>query len=76
MKRNIGPADRAIRAVVGVFLAVAAFFVGAAWLQIALWVAAGILLFTALTGFCLLYVPFGIDTNRAPRLKEESQGDG
>ena len=72
MKRNIGPLDRAVRIVLGVFLAVLAFFVGVLWLKVALGVVAGIALFTGLTGFCLLYVPFGINTCRCSDKKEGS----
>jgi hypothetical protein len=71
MKRNEGFGDRAIRLALGVALAVLAFFAGALWLKIAFGVLAGIALFTALTGFCLLYVPFGIDTSRRVKSGEE-----
>jgi hypothetical protein len=75
MRRNEGPADRAFRIVLGVFLAVLAFFVGALWLKIALGVLAGIALLTGLTGFCLLYVPFGIDTCRSPKARAGGASD-
>jgi hypothetical protein len=67
---NEGSADRVVRIVLGVFLAVLAFFVGVLWLKIALGVLAGIALVTGLTGFCLLYVPFGINTCRCNDKKE------
>ena len=71
MKRNEGTFDRAVRLALGVTLAVLAFVVGALWLKIALGVLAGIALFTAATGFCLLYLPVGIDTARAAKPPEE-----
>jgi hypothetical protein len=72
MKRNEGSIDRGIRIVLGVSLAVLAFFVGVLWLKVALGVLAGIALFTGLSGFCLLYVPFGISTCRCSDKKEGS----
>jgi hypothetical protein len=62
MKRNEGPLDRGIRIMAGVALAILAFFIGALWLKLLLGVLAVIALFTGLTGSCLLYVPFGINT--------------
>jgi hypothetical protein len=72
MRRNEGAIDRSIRIVLGVFLAVLAFFVGVVWLQVVLGVLAGIAVITGLTGFCLLYVPFGISTCRCDDKKEGS----
>jgi hypothetical protein len=71
MKRNEGTVDRGIRIVVGVVLAVLAFFVAALWLKVVLGVLAGVALFTGLTGFCLLYVPFGICTCAAHEVHDE-----
>jgi hypothetical protein len=62
MKRNVGPVDRGVRFVLGTVMAVAAFFVGALWLKLLLSVLAGVALFTGLTGVCLLYSPFGVNT--------------
>jgi hypothetical protein len=75
MKRNEGSVDRAVRIVLGVFLAVLAFFVGVLWIKIALGVVAGIALLTGLTGFCLLYVPFGIDTRQPPGARAGDPSD-
>lgn len=72
IKRNEGSIDRAVRAVVGIFLAVLAVLVGALWLKVVLGVLAGIALLTAATGFCALYAPFGISTCRCDEAKQGS----
>jgi hypothetical protein len=64
MTRNESNLDRVIRVVLGLGLAAAGFFVGAGPFAIVLWVLAGILVVTAITGFCPLYRLFGIDTCR------------
>ncbi|WP_295396242.1 DUF2892 domain-containing protein [uncultured Thiodictyon sp.] len=60
LKKNVGQTDRNIRlAAAGVLV------LGGVWSN--LWflsVIGLILLITSLTGFCLAYVPFKIDTNR------------
>lgn len=63
LKQNEGKLDRIIRVVIGVVLVAAGFFVSGVT-AIVLWVLGGIALFTAITGFCLLYMPFGISTNK------------
>lgn len=56
MIRNEGPVDRAIRAVIGLVAAIAAFSVGVgSGLGIVLLVVGAIMLLTAVTGFCPLY---------------------
>ena len=65
MKKNEGSLDRGIRIVMGIALAVLAFFVAAFWLKVLLGVLAVVALFTGLTGFCLLYRPLGINTRKA-----------
>ncbi len=69
MKRNVGTADRAIR---GFVIAPAAL----AWAALAGWttgwailalVLAGIMLATAVVGFCPLYALLGISTHGARR---------
>jgi uncharacterized membrane protein len=61
---NMGKLDRIIRGIVGVALIVVALFVlDGAW-QIVLIVLGGILVGTALSGFCPLYVPFHISTKK------------
>jgi len=67
-KRNESPIDRVIRAVAGVALLVAAFAtLGAAsgeLLGIVVAIVGGVLLFTAITGFCLLYTLLHLDTSK------------
>lgn len=69
MKRNVGNVDRIVRLVLGV----AAIGVGIAAQGVGLIVGAVVgvaLIGTALTGRCLAYVPFGINTCSA---KERGQ---
>ena len=64
MKRNMGTIDRFVRAFVVAPAAIAwAATVGwsGVWAVVAL-AAAGVMLFTALVGFCPLYAMLGIDT--------------
>jgi hypothetical protein len=65
MKRNLGTTDRAVRIAVGLAL-VGLFFVlegSARW-----WGLLGLVpLATGLGGWCLLYLPLGIDTRRTAR---------
>lgn len=65
MKRNIGKTDRIVRGVSAVVLGVL-YFTGIlrGILALVLAIVALALLFTSITGFCSLYVPFGISTVR------------
>lgn len=69
MTANVGSADRVLRALLGIVLILAPFVSGAAMFQGALmWVSVivgAVLLFTAVTRFCLLYRVLGISTCRA-----------
>lgn len=58
MKCNEGKLDRAIRIILGLALIAGGYFLAAWWMYIV----GGLLLATGLTGFCLLYVPFKINT--------------
>lgn len=70
MTRNEGTADRAIRLLVGVVAAVAAFVVGAgSVLGIVLLAVGAIMLVTAATGFCPLYRVFWLSTCPMPAAK-------
>ncbi len=61
---NMGKLDRIIRGIIGVALIVVALFVlDGAW-QIVLLGLGGIMVGTALSGFCPLYVPFHISTKK------------
>lgn len=65
--KNMGSADRIIRAVVGIAVLVAAFFAPplmAGWLHWIALAAGAILIVTALVSVCPAYMPFGIRTCR------------
>ncbi|MDH7603569.1 MAG: DUF2892 domain-containing protein [Melioribacter sp.] len=57
MKKNIGTTDKIIRIIIGLAIIVIGIFSQSLWGLIGL-----IPILTALTGRCLLYVPFGIST--------------
>ncbi|MDD5402707.1 MAG: DUF2892 domain-containing protein [Dehalococcoidales bacterium] len=62
MKKNMGQADRIIRAILGVAaLVVALFFVEGAW-DIVLYIFGAIMVITSAMGVCPLYIPFNIST--------------
>ncbi len=63
MKQNMGMIDRVIRTVLAVVIAVL-YFTGVigGTLALILGIVAVIFLLTSLVGWCLLYVPFGINT--------------
>lgn len=66
MKTNENALDRIIRAVLGIaFLAAGLLMTGP--IKWVLLVLAAIALITALTGFCLLYRIFWINTNKKPK---------
>jgi ammonia channel protein AmtB len=68
--RNEGTLDRVIRLIVGVALLYVGFL-HKQWitgtLATVLGVVGVILCITSITGFCLLYKPFGIDTRKTAR---------
>ena len=66
MKVNEGKADRILRAIVGLIIIAAGFYFKSWWGLIGI-----IPLGTALTGLCLLYVPFGISTCKTKPVKEQ-----
>lgn len=59
MEKNVGKTDKMIRYFAAVIFAVLGFTVH--W---AFYILAIVSVFTAATGFCLLYKPFGINTNK------------
>lgn len=66
MKKNEGTADRAIRMIVGLALFLVAFMAFESMFWTIVLAVIGIILFlTGLTGRCLLYIPFKINTNKA-----------
>jgi len=58
MKCNEGKVDRTIRIILAIALSAAAYMMNIWWIYII----AGLLFVTGLTGFCLLYLPFKINT--------------
>lgn len=67
MKTNVGSLDKTLRIVLALVMLVVALsglVAVSKVLQIVLVVLAAIFLFTSLLGFCPLYLPFGIKTNR------------
>lgn len=65
MKRNVGTADRVIRILVAVVIAVLYFTnVIEGTLGIVLLVLGGILVITAIVSFCPLYYPFKLSTSK------------
>jgi hypothetical protein len=61
---NMGKTDRIIRGIIGVAaILVALFVMDGAW-QIVVIVVGGILVGTALSGFCPLYLPFHFSTKK------------
>lgn len=65
MKKNMGTADKLIRILVAVAIAVL-FFAGviSGTLAIVLFIFAGIMLVTSFVGFCPLYYPFRFSTKK------------
>jgi uncharacterized membrane protein len=65
MKQNMSSTDRIIRAIAAVVLAVLVFLnVLTGTAAVVLGIVAGILLVTALIGFCPLYALFKLSTNK------------
>jgi len=62
--QNENKNDRIIRAIAGAVLLALGFMVLGGTSQLIAYVAGGALIFTAITGFCLLYKLFGINTNK------------
>lgn len=67
-EKNMGAADRTIRTILGIILAILVLTgVVKGVLAYILVVLIAILLITSLLGFCPLYVPLGISTNKRPK---------
>ncbi|MGZ3861922.1 MAG: YgaP family membrane protein [Bacteroidia bacterium] len=65
MKKNMGGADRVIRVIIAVIIAILYFTnVIQGTLGLVLLVLAGIFVLTSLVSFCPLYLLFGIHTNK------------
>lgn len=63
MKKNMGTADKAVRVLLAIVVAVL-YFTGtiSGTLAIVLGVLAGVFVLTSLISFCPLYAPFGLST--------------
>jgi hypothetical protein len=65
MKKNMGTADKMIRILIAVVIAVLFFAdVISGTLAVVALILAGILLVTSFVGFCPLYYPFGLRTKK------------
>jgi Inner membrane protein YgaP-like, transmembrane domain len=65
MKRNMGNADRFIRGLIAIGIAILYFTnVISDWLAIILGIIAIVFFLTSATGLCLLYIPFKMKTTR------------
>lgn len=58
MKSNVGKTDKAIRIIIGLVIGAAGFYYSSLWGLVGI-----VPIFTALVGWCPLYLPFGIKTN-------------
>ncbi len=70
MKCNVGKVDKTVRFVLGIVAIALVFFVQSTVLKWIFAIVGVIMLFTALTGFCLLYLPFGISTCEKKEVKD------
>lgn len=65
MKKNMGVIDKAIRIIIALVVVVLFFTnVVSGTLGIVLLVLAGVFVLTSLVGFCPLYLPFNLNTNK------------
>ena len=62
--QNESQTDRFIRILLAVFLAGVSYIFTTGTLQVILYLVSFVLLFTGITGFCLIYKLFGIRTNK------------
>jgi hypothetical protein len=62
--QNENQSDRIVRFIFGIILAILGYTVFNGATQIVVYVLAFIAIFTSITGFCLLYRLFGINTNK------------
>jgi len=65
MKKNMGNLDKGIRILIAVIIAILSYTkVLDGTLAIVLLILAGVFVLTSIVGFCPLYLPLGINTNR------------
>ena len=67
MKKNMGSADRIVRFIIAIVIAVLFFTnIISGTLGIVLLILAGVFVLTSFIGFCPLYAPLKIRTNKKP----------
>jgi hypothetical protein len=71
--KNEGNVDRIIRFFLGIIFFISAFFWFTGIVQIIFYILGTIMIFTAITGFCLVYLLFGISTYRSPKNKSKGK---
>lgn len=64
MKINEGKTDRTIRLILGILLLILGLTTLVGTIKVVSLVVGSVCLFTGITGFCLLYELFGINTNK------------
>ncbi len=64
--QNESMTDRWVRVALAAALTAGAMLWASGWVQVVVLAIAAVLLITALTGFCALYMPFGISTKKEP----------
>jgi len=62
MMKNEGTLDRVLRALLGLALVAAGYFSPGGTVAIVLYVLGAMSIFTAITGFCMLYKLLGVNT--------------
>lgn len=72
-KKNEGPTDRWVRAILGIIILGLAYGSFSGGIQIAGYVVGIILVFTAITGFCGLYKLLGISTDKGEKPQDNQQ---
>jgi Flp pilus assembly protein TadB len=60
MQMNMGSKDKKLRGVLAIVLLVLMFWVPSLWWLFL--IVAAVMIVTVFTGYCMLYVPFGVDT--------------
>jgi len=64
MKKNMGSTDRIVRMIAGIAFILGALFLTTGVLDVILYVFGAIFIITSIIGFCPLYVPLNINTNK------------
>jgi hypothetical protein len=76
--QNMGTRDRTLRVGIGVILLILGVFPTKGFIAVIFLVLSILLLVTGITGYCVLYIPFGISTKQEkrgePQWRIESKG--